>query len=305
MNTKTLLLLLCTAMLFVACTQQQVTDQEGSPQGQLTQPERPEASEQIENQSATHCVPNDPGCTLAEENNVDLYGTIDESKVSVEEINTAEVKGFLAKPVEPGTYPAVLMIHEWWGLNDNIKDLAKLMAQEGYVVLAIDMYGEVATTQEKARELTGKVRADQPAANAKLQAATKYLRTHPASNGKVASMGWCFGGGQSLQLAISGEPLDATVIYYGSLVNDTEMLANIDWPLLGIFGALDTGIPVSSVHAFEHSLKELNKTVEIHVYEGVGHAFANPSGERYAASETKDAWDKTLAFLHRTLKGEQ
>ena len=136
--------------------------------------------------------------------------------------------------------PAVVMIHEWWGLNDNIKDMANELAREGYVVLAADLYnGEVATEPNRARELSSSVRENPEQAISNLQSAVQYLASLPNVNSsRIASLGWCFGGGQSLQLALNSEqnPLAATVIYYGNLVNHTNELSKIKWPVLGIFG---------------------------------------------------------------------
>jgi carboxymethylenebutenolidase len=199
--------------------------------------------------------------------------------------------------------PAVVMIHEWWGLNDNIKDMADELASEGYVVLAADLYnGEVATTPDKAMQLVGTVRENPEQAISNLQSAVQYLASLPNVNSsRIASLGWCFGGGQSLQLALNSEqnPLAATLIYYGNLVNDTNELSKINWPVLGIFGDQDQSIPVESVNAFEQALNETGITNEIYIYPGVGHAFANPSGDNYAPAETVDAWEKTLAFLKK------
>jgi len=199
--------------------------------------------------------------------------------------------------------PAVVMIHEWWGLNDNIKDMANELASEGYVVLAADLYnGEVATTPDKAMQLVSSVRENPEQAISNLQSAVQYLASLPNVNSsRIASLGWCFGGGQSLQLALNSEqnPLAATVIYYGNLVNDTNELSKINWPVLGIFGDQDQSIPVESVNAFEQALNETGVTNEIYIYPGVGHAFANPSGDNYAPAETVDAWEKTLAFLKK------
>ena len=195
------------------------------------------------------------------------------------------------------------MIHEWWGLNDNIKDMADELASEGYVVLAADLYnGEVATTPDKAMQLVSSVRENPEQAISNLQSAVQYLASLPNVNSsRIASLGWCFGGGQSLQLALNSEqnPLAATVIYYGNLVNDTNELSKINWPVLGIFGDQDQSIPVESVNAFEQALNETGVTNEIYIYPGVGHAFANPSGDNYAPAETVDAWEKTLAFLKK------
>ena len=201
--------------------------------------------------------------------------------------------------------PAVVMIHEWWGVNDNIKEMADELASEGYVVLAADLYnGEVATDPNRARELSSSVRENPQQAITNLQSAVQYLASLPNVNGsRIASLGWCFGGGQSLQLALNSEqhPLAATVIYYGNLVNDTKELSKIKWPVLGIFGDQDNSIPVDSVRAFGRGLNETGVTNEIYIYPGVGHAFANPSGDNYAPQETTDAWQKTLTFLDKYL----
>jgi carboxymethylenebutenolidase len=199
--------------------------------------------------------------------------------------------------------PAVVMIHEWWGLNDNIKDMANELASEGYVVLAADLYnGEVAADPNRARELVSSVRENPEQAISNLQSAVQYLASlSNVNSSRIASLGWCFGGGQSLQLALNSEqnPLAATVIYYGNLVNDTNELSKINWPVLGIFGDQDQSIPVESVNAFEQALNETGITNEIYIYPGVGHAFANPSGDNYAPKEMVDAWEKTLAFLKK------
>jgi carboxymethylenebutenolidase len=215
--------------------------------------------------------------------------------------------GYLVYPVlNPNNntqkLPAVVMIHEWWGLNDNIKDMANMLAKEGYVVLAVDLYGEVATDPGRAMELSSSVRNNPEEAVANMQGAVNYLGSlENVNSSRIASLGWCFGGGQSLQLALNSEehPLAATVIYYGNLVNDTESLSKIKWPVLGIFGDQDQSIPVDSVMQFEQALNEIGITNEIYIYPGVGHAFANPSGDNYAPKETADAWKKTLVFLEK------
>ncbi len=207
------------------------------------------------------------------------------------------VMGRYVRPVEDGDWPGVVMVHEWWGLNEQIKDMAETLAAQGYAVLAVDLYGEVAETPDQARALSGGL--DQAAAVQNLQAAKAFLEDRGA--GKVASLGWCFGGGQTLQLALN-EPLDATVIYYGRLVTDADELRAISSPVLGIFGEEDASIPVESVQAFDLALDEAGVVHDVYVYPGVGHAFANPSGAAYAPDETADAWAKTLAFLAEHLK---
>lgn len=209
--------------------------------------------------------------------------------------------GYYARPEEDGDYPGVVMIHEWWGLNDNIRNMADMLAGQGYQVLAVDLYhGQVATTSDQARSLVEGL--DQNEALDNLKAAKQYLVDQEAP--KIASLGWCFGGGQSMQFSLSGEQLDATVIYYGNLVTDEEKLSQIHWPVLGIFGGDDTSIPVASVNDFEKSLNDLGIENNINIYPGVGHAFANPTGSSYAPDATRDAWNKTLSFLAKNLKGE-
>ena len=205
-----------------------------------------------------------------------------------------------------GTLPAVVMIHENKGLNDHIKNMANLLARNGYVVLAVDLFkGEVTTDRNRSSELTQYIRDNPDIATANLQSAVKYLASLPNVNAdKIASLGWCFGGAQSLQLALNSQdhPLAATVIYYGRLITDNATLAKIKWPVLGIFGDQDSSIPVDTVKAFESALNSNNIPNEIYIFKGVGHAFANPSGDNYAPTETKDAWDKTLSFLDKHMR---
>jgi carboxymethylenebutenolidase len=223
-----------------------------------------------------------------------------------------QAKGYLVYPItsnenqtinDNNTLPAVVMIHENKGLNDNIKNMASLLARNGYVVLAVDLFkGEVTTDRNRSSELTQDVRDNQDIATANLKSAVKYLASLPNVDAeKIVSLGWCFGGAQSLQLALDSQdhPLAATIIYYGHLITDNATLANIKWPVLGIFGDQDRSIPVDTVKAFELALNSNDIPNEIYIYKGVGHAFANPSGENYAPKETQDAWQKTLSFLKK------
>jgi carboxymethylenebutenolidase len=201
--------------------------------------------------------------------------------------------------------PAVIMIHEWFGLNEHIKSQADLLANEGYAVLAVDLYrGEVATDSDRARELASSVRSNSASAIDNLQSAVSYLKSlEIVDDSKIASLGWCFGGDWSLQLALnsSENPLTATIVYYGRPVTDTASLSSISWPILGIFGDQDQAIPVESVKQFASALNASSITNEIYLYENVGHAFANPSGDNYASKETADAWQKTIGFLRTHL----
>lgn len=201
--------------------------------------------------------------------------------------------------------PAVIMIHEWFGLNEHIKNQADILAKEGYVVLAVDLYqGEVATTSDRSRELSSSVRNNPASAIDNLQSAVSYVESLEMVDGnRIASLGWCFGGDWSLELALnsSENPLAATIVYYGRPVTDTASLSSISWPILGIFGDQDQAISVESVKQFTSALNASGITNEIYLYEGVGHAFANPSGDNYAPKETADAWQKTMVFLRQYL----
>ncbi len=210
-----------------------------------------------------------------------------------------EANGYFAQPTEPGIYPGVIMIHENRGLRPEIVAEADELAAQGYLVLAVDLYkGTVMETQEEARAYGSQYSREEGVAN--MQAAADFLRAAGAT--KLASLGWCFGGAESLALSTSGEMVDATVIYYGRLTEDTAELAKLNGPVLGIFGDADQVVPVDSVATFEANLAALNIPAEIHMYEGVGHAFANPSNPNFAPTETADAWEKTLAFLAENLQ---
>ena len=221
-----------------------------------------------------------------------------------------DADGYLVFPVGQGNQssklPAVIMIHENKGLNDHIKNMANLLARQGYVVLAVDLFkGEVSVDPNDTRRMVQSVRSNPEHAISNLQTAVKYVSSLPnVDSSKVASIGWCFGGGQSLQLALNSQdhPLAATILYYGTpLVTDKGNLSKIKWPVLGIFGDQDRGIPVEKVNQFKAALVEDGITNEIHIYPGVGHAFANPSGANYAPKETQGAWQKTLSFLRTYL----
>ena len=215
------------------------------------------------------------------------------------------VYGHFAAPadvVEP--LPAVILIHEWWGLNDNVRAMANRLAAEGYMVLAVDLYnGEVAESREAARQLMLEVVEERAVAEDNIRSAYAFLETAGAP--RIGSMGWCFGGGWSLNTAqLFPDALDASVIYYGQVTDDEDKLRPVSAPILGLFGAADKGISVESVEGFRGALERLRKVHEIHIYPGVGHAFANPTGQNYNAEAAEDAWRKTLEFLGRHLSPE-
>ncbi len=231
-------------------------------------------------------------------------GDIETRMMEYAQVGGEPVLGYLAMPADFDTMlPGVLLIHEWWGLNDNIKAMADRLAGEGYLALAVDLYGgQVASDADSARELMQAATANMGHLKTNLRSAYNFL-ARTAGTEQIGTLGWCFGGGLSLETALMlPGHVDASVVYYGRLVTDADRLEALDAPLLGLFGAEDEGIPVATVREFEAVLKTLGKDAQIHVYEGADHAFANPSGQRYNAEAAQDAWKRTLAFLDEHLK---
>lgn len=209
---------------------------------------------------------------------------------------------FPADMVEP--LPAIIVIHEWWGLNDNVRAMADRLAGEGYIVLAVDLFGgNTATTPEEARLMMLSVVENPEPASENIRRAYEFVSTTGGAP-RIGSLGWCFGGGWSLNTAmLFPDELDAAVIYYGQVTDDEEKLRPINTPILGLFGAEDQGISVDSVRRFEAALERLRKDYDIHIYPGADHAFANPTGRNYNAEAAEDAWQKTLEFLGHNLAG--
>jgi len=249
----------------------------------------------------------DGTCTVAFSGaNAEIFSAENLTPITATNTTLGGTPGYLARPADNGSYPAVVMIHEWWGLNGNIRHMADVLAGHGYTVFAADLYdGEVATGQERAAQLSGQVRDNPDEAVAKLSRATDALRSSQYTTRQVASLGWCFGGGWSLQLSLSDADLNSTVIYYGTLTTEEEQLRDIDAPVLGIFGSEDQVVGPQNVEEFDRTLDEIGVENEVHVYDGAEHAFANPSGESFRPNATRDAWDRTLGFLDSTLKGSR
>jgi len=220
-------------------------------------------------------------------------------QVTIETADGREVAAALALPAQTPA-PAVLLVHEWWGLNDQIKATAAEFAKQGYVALAVDLYGgQVATTDNGAKALMGAVKAEE--ATATLVAWINYLKEEAPSTGKIGTVGWCFGGGWSLSASLAA-PVDATVVYYGNVARSAEQLAPLQSPVLGHFATQDQWINQAMVEGFEAAMKAAGKSLEAHWYEA-NHAFANPSGGRYDEADAKLAWQRTLDFFAAHLNG--
>lgn len=213
------------------------------------------------------------------------------------------VTGYLALPDSAEHHPAIIVIHEWWGLNYWVKEQAEKFAEEGYVALAVDLYrGKVASDPSLAHELARGLPQDRAVRD--LKAAFDYLAARADVNKeRIGSIGWCMGGGLSLQLAVHEPRLAACVVNYGAMPTDTADIEKIHAPVVGNFGAEDRGIPADSVRAFEKAMKGANKSIDVRIYEGAGHAFENPNNKAgYRADAAADAWKRTLEFLGRTLR---
>lgn len=222
-------------------------------------------------------------------------------------VNENGLQGMYFVPSQrEGKLPGLLVVHEWWGLNEQIKDEARNLADKGYAVFAISMYGdEVASDSKRAGELATAVRNNPADAERQMKLALDFLeKQSEADASRLGVVGWCFGGAMGIILASSGDKrVKAEVVYYGTPITDTERLKNISMPILGHWGAEDQGIKVDAVRAFEKSLKDQGTPVEFHIYDGAGHAFANPTrSDSYRPEATATAWTRTLDFLAKNLK---
>lgn len=217
-----------------------------------------------------------------------------------------KASGYLAAPGGAGRKPAVIVIQEWWGLNDFVKGKADAFSKQGYVALAVDLYrGKVATDADTAHQLMRGLPEDRAIRD--LKSAVAYLRSRPDVDGqRIASIGWCMGGGYSLGLALAEPTLAGAVVNYGRLVTEDATIASLKVPLLGNFGGQDQGIPPDSVREFERKAKGAGKAVDFKIYPDAGHGFASASDPKvFRAEDAKDADSRSNAFLARVLKGDR
>ncbi len=213
------------------------------------------------------------------------------------------VKAVLYTPPGKGPFPALVAIHEWWGLTPWVNQQAAKFAEQGYVTLAIDLYrGKSTASPDEAHELMRGLPEDR--AKRDLKAAFHYLASQKNVDAKrIGAIGWCMGGGYALDLTVIEPRLAASVINYGHLATERATLEKIQAPILGIFGGQDRGIPPDSVGHFEQQMKALGKSVEIKIYPDAGHAFENPNNQTgYREADAKDAWNRTISFLAAKLK---
>ncbi len=213
-------------------------------------------------------------------------------------------RGYLAVPEGDGPFPALVLIHEWNGLVDRVRQVADAMAEEGYVALAADLFGgRTGSNPDENRALTAEANADPDAVVANLNGAVGFLRARDDVTGAIGTMGWCFGGGIALSYALGGERHDATAIFYGRLVTDPEALAALDHEVYGTFAEMDGGIPPDQVNRFVNALRAQGIENDVHVYDAVDHGFWLRVDEdpELRVAPARDAWERLKAYLERTL----
>ena len=213
--------------------------------------------------------------------------------------------GYLSLPSSPGKHGAVLVIQEWWGLNDWIKENTDRFAQHGYVALAVDLYrGKSASSPDEAHELMRGLPEDRGMAD--IQAGFDWLIARPEVDAaRIGIVGWCMGGGYALGFATAQPRLRAVAVNYGHLVESPDRIAAVHAALLGNFAGQDRGIPPADVRVFADKLRASNKDVDVKIYDPDGHAFMNPNNAKgYDEAAAKDAWARIDAFFARTLGGK-
>jgi carboxymethylenebutenolidase len=212
--------------------------------------------------------------------------------------NGSSAEGYFVRP-DAGSGPGLIVIQEWWGLNDHVKDVAERFAVEGFVVLAPDLYhGKITAEPDEAQKLMMAMKMDEAAKD--MSGAYDYLKQHESTNGKVGSIGYCMGGGLSLYISTL-KPMDATVVYYGVLSGVQPDLVQIKGPVQGHYAENDGWASPEVAHGLETQLRELGKQAEFHIYPGAGHAFFNDTGSAYDPEAANLAWQRTLEFLRRQL----
>ncbi len=260
--------------------------------------------------ASTPAAAADPAPQAAEEavapsREVQARATISEN-MPYAEVGDELVYGYFVAPsdmFEP--LPAVIMIHEWWGLTDEMRARADRLAAQGYIVLAIDLFGgQTASDPTTARKLMLSVVEDPDAANEKIRGAFEFV-SEAAGAPRVGAIGWRFGGTWALNAALLfPDELDASVIYYGQVTSDEDKLRPVNTPILGLFAADDISIRAEAVEAFGSALESLRKDYEIQVYAGVRQRFSSESAKTYDASAANDAWNRTLEFFSLHLAGD-
>ncbi len=217
--------------------------------------------------------------------------------------NGDHVPGYLARPEGEGTFPAVVVLQEWWGLNDHIKDVTRRFAEAGFVALAPDLYrGQIAREPDEARKLA--MELERPDVVKDIQGAVDYLIEQPfAAPAQVWVVGFCMGGGLASWMAMDGQQVGAVVVFYGARGELTdEMAEQISAPFLGLYGEADSGIPLELVRTNESMMKKHHKICEFVIYPDAPHAFFNNERVSYRKEAAEDAWGRTLNWFNAYLR---
>jgi carboxymethylenebutenolidase len=218
-----------------------------------------------------------------------------------------EARGYLAVPEGAGPFPAVILIHEWNGLVDRVRQVADALAAEGYVALAADLFqGRTGSNPDENRALVAEAQADPTRMIGNLNEAVAFLRARPDVTGRVGAMGWCFGGGVALSFGLDGENHEATAIFYGRLIDSPARLAALPHEVYGTFARLDQGPSVEQVEAFAAALQQAGVPNDLHIYDEVNHGFWLHVDQDPAVrmAPALDAWQRLKGYLERTLEGE-
>ena len=211
------------------------------------------------------------------------------------------VDGYLSHPTAKGPWPAVIVVHEWWGLEEHFRELSRLLAREGFTVLVPDLYhGKVATYPAEAAKLKTSLDIDRAAEE--IADGVPYLRSLPFVSGKVGIVGFCMGGGLALLATCRSSDFNAGVIYFPSIYPDASELENVSCPLLFHYGTADTVTPQSEIERIKRTLERRNHAYELYLYEGADHAFVNDMHpEHYHKEASEASWPRTIEFLKRHL----
>ena len=230
-------------------------------------------------------------------------GGVEPSGSTLEYYGAAQ--GYLAEPTGDGPHGSVILIHEWNGLVERVKQVADALAAQGYIALAADLYsGRTGSNPQENIALVRETRGNPDEIIANLNAAVTYLKARSDSNGLVATIGWCFGGGVALSFALGGEHHDGTAIFYGQLLTDPVELAKIDHEVFGAFAGQDRGIPVDQVHAFVAALNEAGIPNDVHIYDPVQHGFWLYVERDIETNRdpAEDTWNRLSSYFERTLE---
>jgi carboxymethylenebutenolidase len=218
------------------------------------------------------------------------------------EANGGTGRGYLAEPEEKG--PGLVVLQEWWGVDENIRDVCDRFAKEGFIALAPDLFhGETTDQPDEAQQKMMAMNMDE--AEKEMRGAVKYLLSHPKSNGQVGSVGFCLGGGLSIWAAASNPQIGAAVTFYYVMPHGKPDFSNINAPVLGHFGTADDFISVDDAKALQGELQDAGVDAAFEFYEGAGHAFFQDHDRlgTYNEEHARGAWQKTVDFFKRHLNG--